>query len=130
MPFQHSLMNLGVETHWLVLSTVIFTFLFQHSLMNLGVETQSQDQALHRADCQFQHSLMNLGVETLSHQSGQPDNTHVSAFSDESWGGDPHYDYLQRRTAKMFQHSLMNLGVETHGYISQSALKPTSFSIL
>jgi len=40
LQFQHSLMNLGVETHFLVLGNKVVNGLFQHSLMNLGVETQ------------------------------------------------------------------------------------------
>jgi len=38
----------------------------------------------------------------------------VSAFSDESWGGDPQYGNCYQCRFTMFQHSLMNLGVETH----------------
>jgi len=37
--------------------------MFQHSLMNLGVETLEEAAATAVAE-QFQHSLMNLGVET------------------------------------------------------------------
>ncbi len=36
----------------------------------------------------FQHSLMNLGVETMSDLYFLAKVRHVSAFSDESWGGD------------------------------------------
>jgi len=39
--FQHSLMNLGVETHRIMV-TITPTKTFQHSLMNLGVETHRQ----------------------------------------------------------------------------------------
>jgi len=38
---------------------------------------------------QFQHSLMNLGVETPVAPPGLKAKPTVSAFSDESWGGDP-----------------------------------------
>ncbi len=37
----------------------------------------------------FQHSLMNLGVETLCELAYTWFTSQVSAFSDESWGGDP-----------------------------------------
>jgi len=55
--------------------------------MNLGVETSR------RHDCSvflhlFQHSLMNLGVETPEPPSLPELKAMVSAFSDESWGGD------------------------------------------
>jgi len=60
--FQHSLMNLGVETLQQYMEGKYFR-VFQHSLMNLGVETIN-DLIDNAADPQFQHSLMNLGVET------------------------------------------------------------------
>jgi len=80
---------------------------------------------------------MNLGVETR--QSGDPEelpgrvsafsdeswggdrfrkraprnSSNVSAFSDESWGGDPPLPQESQAHTQTFQHSLMNLGVET-----------------
>jgi len=62
----------------------------------------------------FQHSLMNLGVETVVCFGKQQSITHVSAFSDESWGGDHREICACRWKRLLFQHSLMNLGVETH----------------
>jgi len=56
--------------------------------MNLGVETRLRPGRfcpLHL----FQHSLMNLGVETPGVYDGEESSSIVSAFSDESWGGDP-----------------------------------------
>jgi len=40
----------------------------------------------------FQHSLMNLGVETQDCRKRRLTGKRVSAFSDESWGGDPPRD--------------------------------------
>jgi len=55
--------------------------------MNLGVETSLYGRfpPLPR---QFQHSLMNLGVETRGQRPRSFGRLAVSAFSDESWGGD------------------------------------------
>jgi len=59
--------------------------------MNLGVETPERTAAL--ADmAMFQHSLMNLGVETAAQFVGACAGGEVSAFSDESWGGDQRGD--------------------------------------
>jgi len=56
---------------------------------------------------------MNLGVETqIVGQPLQEPGT-VSAFSDESWGGDPRHVGQRQNDCPAFQHSLMNLGVET-----------------
>ncbi len=108
--FQHSLMNLGVETD-IKDAVARMTDEFQHSLMNLGVETQHRYQDSNQAiqfqhslmnlgvetkvwnDCRsiynaFQHSLMNLGVETCHSPFLPCQPQTVSAFSDESWGGD------------------------------------------
>jgi len=79
--------------------------------MNLGVETESVTEYSERPAL-FQHSLMNLGVETISSVARCFTTAGVSAFSDESWGGDPARRLTQKKTF-MFQHSLMNLGVET-----------------
>jgi len=56
--------------------------------MNLGVETHTGllKEVHHPV---FQHSLMNLGVETRGAIYRRQVITAVSAFSDESWGGDP-----------------------------------------
>jgi len=86
-------------------------FLFQHSLMNLGVETRRR-HAVPRRQKEFQHSLMNLGVETSLQYIYDVTNAFVSAFSDESWGGD-HNRGRDGGGVGAFQHSLMNLGVET-----------------
>jgi len=80
-------MNLGVETIWAAMKMAIWS-MFQHSLMNLGVETQP-------------------GV--LAGAYVRP----VSAFSDESWGGDLIHAPFDGTVVFQFQHSLMNLGVET-----------------
>jgi len=55
--------------------------------MNLGVETGWFNE-LDLWQFQFQHSLMNLGVETSATFDLPPYQVNVSAFSDESWGGD------------------------------------------
>jgi len=55
--------------------------------MNLGVETHPGPQR-RLAILTFQHSLMNLGVETVLPPQNQQNICQVSAFSDESWGGD------------------------------------------
>jgi len=55
--------------------------------MNLGVETALL-QSTTITGMAFQHSLMNLGVETLPAFPCQTNKEVVSAFSDESWGGD------------------------------------------
>jgi len=60
----------------------------------------------------FQHSLMNLGVETSHNITTALIKNKVSAFSDESWGGDRHQPD-RNPVHSLFQHSLMNLGVET-----------------
>jgi len=58
--------------------------------MNLGVETASGVRQVLIKLVQFQHSLMNLGVETWIQDVVLPAIKRlVSAFSDESWGGDP-----------------------------------------
>jgi len=56
--------------------------------MNLGVETLSASEIVELL-LMFQHSLMNLGVETFLQASCRRRRAGVSAFSDESWGGDP-----------------------------------------
>jgi len=84
--FQHSLMNLGVETH-VHHAAVLLVHVFQHSLMNLGVET-TRSACTTPGRSKFQHSLMNLGVETRTAVSVGQQVAGVSAFSDESWGGD------------------------------------------
>jgi len=56
--------------------------------MNLGVETGDRRRTDYLV-CVFQHSLMNLGVETLAGAAALLHLAGVSAFSDESWGGDP-----------------------------------------
>ncbi len=79
---------------------------------------------------------MNLGVETVLNQASLPVGLPVSAFSDESWGGDRAWHKMiglvvdvsafsdeswggdlkvlrKAEDGEMFQHSLMNLGVET-----------------
>jgi len=84
--FQHSLMNLGVETNYRRYQ-IVTAVKFQHSLMNLGVETV-QETSVTRLSLGFQHSLMNLGVETFGVEAIQVTLVPVSAFSDESWGGD------------------------------------------
>jgi len=50
----------------------------------------------------FQHSLMNLGVETDNPLVKYPEDTTVSAFSDESWGGDPTYLLLDNTRRRCF----------------------------
>jgi len=55
---------------------------------------------------------MNLGVETLKEYDHSIDAARVSAFSDESWGGDQLLRIFFLKKVQ-FQHSLMNLGVET-----------------
>jgi len=55
--------------------------------MNLGVET-FLPQPRKRSLLLFQHSLMNLGVETFMVSMASSSVSYVSAFSDESWGGD------------------------------------------
>jgi len=55
---------------------------------------------------------MNLGVETVVDFPVCEPVDYVSAFSDESWGGDRHLPDDRWLYVK-FQHSLMNLGVET-----------------
>jgi len=55
--------------------------------MNLGVETPGLGRTVRRF-LAFQHSLMNLGVETNDHDAARSGGRVVSAFSDESWGGD------------------------------------------
>jgi len=87
---------------------------FQHSLMNLGVETAKRQPAANEHDL-FQHSLMNLGVETIDVTVPQEADGVVSAFSDESWGGDPR-SAIANPPIVLFQHSLMNLGVETRRF--------------
>jgi len=86
MSFQHSLMNLGVET-LVERPSPKREGVFQHSLMNLGVETYRTCIFL-RLYALFQHSLMNLGVETYFDLTNPQPSPSVSAFSDESWGGD------------------------------------------
>jgi len=63
-----------------------------------------------------------VGVSAFSDESwggdlGGPfnrsDMVEVSAFSDESWGGDPQITNFREEIFYLFQHSLMNLGVET-----------------
>jgi len=57
---------------------------------------------------------MNLGVETLEAEGATANAPwSVSAFSDESWGGDPPPANQTHLSQSAFQHSLMNLGVET-----------------
>jgi len=56
---------------------------------------------------------MNLGVETPDMDFGADRMASVSAFSDESWGGDPDLQTIPQAAKLKFQHSLMNLGVET-----------------
>jgi len=48
--------------------------------------------------------------------------TTVSAFSDESWGGDPDALNTTANLTLVFQHSLMNLGVETLIVVGGGAL--------
>ena len=79
-------MNLGVET-LTADSEWHYIPMFQHSLMNLGVETNPIVLSGVQA-AKFQHSLMNLGVETIASGAGFVKVNAVSAFSDESWGGD------------------------------------------
>ncbi len=74
---------------------------FQHSLMNLGVETSAASAAAD-AEVVFQHSLMNLGVETLETLKLAHTALQVSAFSDESWGGDRQKALRQRRRQLRF----------------------------
>jgi len=81
--------------------------------MNLGVETPNDWYMALDAQKAFQHSLMNLGVETRRECQMLPRRHDVSAFSDESWGGDPFMVYAFAPRLHVFQHSLMNLGVET-----------------
>jgi len=82
-------MNLGVETP-AADGRGVLDLRFQHSLMNLGVETPRY-KCLAKVVIKFQHSLMNLGVETHPYQNYKTQPGHISAFSDESWGGDPPY---------------------------------------
>jgi len=56
---------------------------------------------------------MNLGVETKMSFWQKLLNKLVSAFSDESWGGDLKVVDVHISVRIAFQHSLMNLGVET-----------------
>jgi len=79
--------------------------------MNLGVETEGITIQAGES-LTFQHSLMNLGVETRGRFPPPAGGRRVSAFSDESWGGDHLLEWLIWRLI-LFQHSLMNLGVET-----------------
>ncbi len=72
---------------------------------------------------------MNLGVETTQKRPAPGAPTPVSAFSDESWGGDP-CDQNQPSTDLSFQHSLMNLGVETAVVRRQGFGCQAGFSIL
>jgi len=80
--------------------------------MNLGVETETFGVELTSFEL-FQHSLMNLGVETTASGFSSNQLVRVSAFSDESWGGDPFNASRPGKSGGRFQHSLMNLGVET-----------------
>ncbi len=80
-------MNLGVET-FDISKVYYLIIMFQHSLMNLGVETNALQHPKWLLFL-FQHSLMNLGVETSTRLSYSAIPVGVSAFSDESWGGDP-----------------------------------------
>jgi len=105
-------MNLGVETPAAGASGCAARP-FQHSLMNLGVETRAMWRCVRPSTTGFQHSLMNLGVETLCQTNGHFPQFVVSAFSDESWGGDPAVAFYTIVLMSRFQHSLMNLGVET-----------------
>jgi len=57
--------------------------------MNLGVETITVTVQTPQT-VGFQHSLMNLGVETGRRLVLVAGGFDVSAFSDESWGGDQH----------------------------------------
>jgi len=77
-------MNLGVETGGVMTQPRQPA---QHSLMNLGVETSFVAVTCDSSRL-FQHSLMNLGVETVIVSLMSCSITGVSAFSDESWGGD------------------------------------------
>jgi len=61
---------------------------------------------------------MNLGVETPKAHRPTEQQPAVSAFSDESWGGDPLRQYARTPVDPQFQHSLMNLGVETAAAIA------------
>jgi len=66
---------------------------------------------------------MNLGVETTRQLIAESPVLSVSAFSDESWGGDLVYFWLPDHSVEKFQHSLMNLGVETLIYPQSRALQ-------
>jgi len=53
--------------------------MFQHSLMNLGVETRLCQRGQLDPGRVFQHSLMNLGVETPRHVCEQKQE--IACFS-------------------------------------------------
>jgi len=71
---------------------------------------------------------MNLGVETDGRAALPLSIQDVSAFSDESWGGDQKQGFATIGYTK-FQHSLMNLGVETPNLWTMAA-QISCFSIL
>jgi len=96
--------------------------------MNLGVETPTR----------YRLPIIQCFVSAFSDESwggdpvadcGGAGFVDVSAFSDESWGGDPVED-AQQRITDMFQHSLMNLGVETEPQKDLQTFVGTCFSIL
>ncbi len=65
---------------------------------------------------------MNLGVETSYWLIGTVNTPSVSAFSDESWGGDLSKRNESTNSCRMFQHSLMNLGVETFAHTDKKSI--------